>query len=164
MPSEPSITADDFKESLSWWAATVCLVAVRDGDGPVYGTTVTSFAPLSADPPEVVICLGAGAQVLPFLDPGTPFVVNLLDRSQAALATRYADPYPVGPSPFPEEGDPVVGGALVSLSCRVRTVHPEGATRIVVARVESTTGATGRSPLLWYRRRATGLGDAPPGA
>lgn len=158
-PDAPVARADpdDFRDALSHWASTVTLVAVRD-DGRVHGTTVTSFAPVAADPPTILVSLGAGAQVLPFLEEGTAFVVNLLGREQRALATRYADSYPVGPSPFPADGPPVIDGSVVSLLCRVRSVVPaDGATRVVLARVVGRIEGTGDDPLLYHRRGYVGL-------
>jgi len=150
---------DDFRDALSHWASTVTLVAVRD-DGRVHGTTVTSFAPVAADPATILVSLGPGAQVLPFLDEGTAFVVNFLAREQRALATRYADSFPVGPSPFPTEGPPVVDGSVVSLLCRVRSVEAaDGAARVVLARVTERIEGTGGAPLLYHRRGYATLED-----
>jgi len=152
MTERTPIEPDDFRGALSHWASTVTLVAVRD-DRHVHGTTVTSFAPVAADPPTILVSLGPGAQVLPFLEEGTAFVVNLLGRGQRALATRYADSYPVGPSPFPVEGPPVIEGSVVSLLCEVRSIVPaDGATRVVLAQVVERIEGTGDDPLLYHRR------------
>jgi len=159
MTERTPIEPDDFRGALSHWASTVTLVAVRD-DGHVHGTTVTSFAPVAADPPTILVSLGPGAQVLPFLDEGTDFVVNLLAREQRDLATRYADSFPVGPSPFPAEGPPVIDGGVVSLLCRVRSIVPaDGATRVVLARVMERIEGMGGAPLLYHRRGYVGLED-----
>lgn len=148
---------DRFRDLLSQWASTVGVVAVRD-DGRVYGTTITSFTPVSIDPPAVVVSLGPNAQALPFLHEGARYVINLLAEEQAAIAEVYADPFPVGPSPFPADGDPIVAGALVSLVCEVADVVPtEGAARLVVGRVVEGAEGGGTRPLLWYRRGPTRL-------
>jgi flavin reductase (DIM6/NTAB) family NADH-FMN oxidoreductase RutF len=139
----------------------VTLVAVRD-EKQVHATTVTSFFPVSAEPPLVAVSLGPGAQVLPWLDPGTRFAVSMLSADQGALATRYADSFPVGPSPFPTSGEPVAEGAVAALVCEVVDVHPvEGGARLVVARVTSTSPGTGERPLLRHRRRYATLRSDP---
>lgn len=151
-PRPPVVDADTFRDALARWASTVTLVAVRD-EGKVYATTVTSFAPVTADPPDIVVALGPNAQVLPFLVEGSRFVVNLLAEDQAGLASRYADSYPVGPDPFPAGGDPVMSGATTSLICRTVKVHPTDAdARLVVGRIERVIEGSGGSPLLWYDR------------
>lgn len=150
---DPHVDAADFRETLSHWASTVTLVAVRDA-AAVHATTVTSFFPVSAEPPLVAVSLGTGAQVLPWLDPGARFVVSLLAADQRGLAMRYADSFPVGPSPFPPEGDPVAEGAVAALVCEVVGLHPtEGGARLVVGRVISTSPGRGETPLLRHRRR-----------
>jgi len=155
--SEEGVSAQAFKEALSWWAATVTVVAVRTADR-VLATTVTSFAPVAAAPPLVVVSLGASAQVLPELREGAEFAVSLLARDQRRVASVYADSFPVGPSPFPETGPPVVEGALAALVCRVGSVHPmEGGSRLVTGRVEEVREGTGQAPLVYWRRSYTGL-------
>lgn len=148
---EGGVEADAFKDALSQWASTVTIVAAREGSS-VHATTVTSFFPVSADPPLVAVSLGASAQVLPFLRPERRFVVSFLSEDQRRLASVYADSFPVDPSPFPGEGDPVVRDAVMALICTVREMHPtESGARLVVGRVEDTVPGAGR-PLLYQRR------------
>ena len=151
------MNADLYRDVLSHWAASVTVLAVRDGDR-VYGTTATSFTPVSADPPTIVVSLGPNAQVRPFLDEGSTLVVNLLDQSQARLSEVYADPFPVGPSPFSREGPPRVEDALGYLVCSVvETVDVDGGARLVVGRVVDADVRDDREPLLWYRRATARL-------
>ncbi|MCG6987824.1 MAG: flavin reductase family protein [Gemmatimonadetes bacterium] len=151
------VTREAFREALSHWASTVTVVAARDGDH-VHATTVTSFFPVSLDPPLVAVSLGPNAQVLPWLDEDARFVVSFLEEGQRALASRFADSYPVGPSPFPASGDPVVEGSVGALACAVRQVwETEGGTRLVIGRVEALTTGSGTAPLLYYRRGYRGL-------
>lgn len=146
----------DFRELLSHWASTVAIIAARY-DEKIYATTITSFTPVAADPPTVVVSLGPGAQVLPFLFEDSRFAVSLLDETQSRVAEVCADPFPVGPPPFPDEGDPVVHGALASMICTVDSlIEVPGASRLVVGRVVEGEVGGGR-PLLWYRRTPTRL-------
>lgn len=159
--SSPAIPPERFREVFAHWAAHVALVAVRH-DGRVYGTTVTSLTPVAADPPTVLVALGGGAQVLPFLEPGARFVVSLLSRDQARLAQIFADSFPVGPSPFATTGDPTVEGAMATLVCQVReTFESETGSRLVLGRVIDATVTPERPPLLYRRRRYAGM-DEPP--
>ena len=147
-----------FRDALALWASGVTVVAVRD-DARVYATTATSFAAVSAEPPLVLVSLGPGAQVLPFLDPGRSFVVNILSAGQRRVATVHADPYPVGPSPFPAEGAPRLPGALVALTCTVEQVLPvAGGVRLVLGLVEEVSpGGEGDRPLLHHGREYRSL-------
>jgi flavin reductase (DIM6/NTAB) family NADH-FMN oxidoreductase RutF len=156
----PGVDPDLFRDAMARWAATVTVVAARGADdGRVRATTATSFAPVSAEPPEVVVSLSPGAQVLPFLDVGGPVGISLLAADQRQWARLFADSYPVGPSPWPEEGVPLISGAVAGLACTVRAIHPtEGRSRLVVARIEGVALGGDLGPLLYanrtYRRLA----------
>ena len=148
---------DDLRNVLAQWASTVTVVAVRDDDR-VHAVTVTSFFPVSLEPPLVAVSLGANAQPLPWLDPGATFVVNLLAEGQRRIASAYTDSLPQIASPFPTSGDPMLEGALASLACTVETVHaPGGGTRLVLGRVERIHRGGGERPLLYWRRGYRGL-------
>ena len=150
-----------FKDAMAGWASTVTVVAVRGTDDrKIRATTVTSFAPVSADPPEVVVSLNPSAQVLPFLDVGDLFGISLLAREQRRWARIFADPFPVGAVPWPEDGAPLLPDALAGLACSVRALHPtEGRSRLVVARVEALHVSSGARPLLYWERTYRGVAN-----
>ena len=158
-PAAADVPAEAFKEAMARWASGVTVVAVRDeDDGRVYGTTVSSLASMSAEPPLIFFSVGPGAQVLPFLEKDHHFVVNILDGDQRRLAQIFTDPFPVGPSPFPAQGPPIIEGAHAALVCRVERLVEVGPGRIVLGRVvETRTGEPGR-PLLRYLREYRTLG------
>ena len=151
----PGIDADSFREALARWASGVAVVALRE-EGRVLATTVSALMSVSVKPPLIVLALGPGAQVLPYLTEGRRFGVSLLGEEQSRLARVFSDPYPVGPSPFHGDG-PVVAGAIVRLGCVVHRVDAGGDHRLVLACVESTAHAPGEPLLRWeraYRRLA----------
>lgn len=149
--SGAGVPPDVFRDALSHWASGVTVAAVRD-EGRVYATTITSFASVSVEPPQVALSLNAGAQVLPFLQPEARFGVSMLAGDQRRLATVFADSFPVGPSPFEPEGIPLVSEALVTLECAVVSVLPAAPARLVLARVERARIAPERSALVYHRR------------
>jgi flavin reductase (DIM6/NTAB) family NADH-FMN oxidoreductase RutF len=129
----------------------VGILAVRDGDA-VHALTVGSFIPVSLDPPLVLASLGANAAALPYLEDGTRFVVSVLGADQKRLASRYADTFPVGPSPFPAEGDPRVDGCVASLVCELHEILVRGDHTLVIGRVVETSREDSDSGLAYYRR------------
>jgi len=156
----PGTDPERFKEALARWASGVAVVAVRDpDDGRIYATTVSSLGSVSARPPRIVFSLGPGAQVLPFLKEDRIFVVNILAASQDSLASRFTDSFPVGPSPFPQQGPPVIDGAHAVLACVVDRVVPVDNCRLVVGLVQKTGSANDSSPLLYYDRDYRELAD-----
>lgn len=150
-----------FRDAMAGWASTVTVVAVRDeGDGRVHATTVSSFAPVSSEPPEVMVSLNPNAQALPFLSEGGSLGISLLAEGQTRWARVFADPFPVGPMPWTEDGIPVISGAAAGLECTVRAVHAtEGGSRLVVARVVGIAGGGTDRPLLYWQRGYHRLGE-----
>lgn len=148
-----SVAADRFREAFARWAATVTIVAVRDDEGAVHATTVSSFAPLSARPPLVVICLGGGAQVLPFCEPGRKVGVSVLGEHQARWASIFTDSFPVGAPEWTEGDAPRIPGSVASLTCRVRAIHPaDGGSRLVLCNVDDIELGDQDRPLLYWQR------------
>lgn len=147
-----AVCPEAFREALSHWASGVTVVAVREEDGTLHATTASSFASISDDPPRILVSLGPGAQILPFLAPGHRFVVNILSHGQRRLAMVFADPFPVGPSPFPSEGDPVAAGAVAVLVCEVERLIPVDGVRLLLGQVMETRVGEGGDPLVRYRR------------
>ena len=148
-----AVDPDRFREALAHWASGVCIVATRDPDDQqVYATTVSSLGGVSADPPRIMFSLGPGAQVLPFLPEGRRFAVSVLSGRHGRLASDFADSLPIGPSPFPEDGDPVISDALARLVCTVQHVFPVDASRIVVGLVVEAEVEDDGGPLVNYRR------------
>lgn len=142
---------ESLKEALSRWASGVSIVAVREG-GRVHALTVSAFIPVSLEPATVMISLGPNAAALPFLDPGVTFAVSLLTAEQKGLASRFADTFPVGPSPFPDSGPPVVTDCLAWLVCEVDEMLQRGDHTLVLGRmVEAGTGPE-VSALTYFRR------------
>jgi flavin reductase (NADH) len=150
------IDRNRFREALARWASGVTVVAYRT-DERVVATTVSAFMSLSLEPPLVLIALGPNATVRPYLQPGATFAISVLGADQKRLAMVFADPFPVGPDPFPAAGAPVIDGAPIGLTCEVERVSEGGDHAVVIAAVhDAVVGARG-SPLIRYDRKYVGL-------
>jgi flavin reductase (DIM6/NTAB) family NADH-FMN oxidoreductase RutF len=152
------IDRDVFRDALAAWASGVAVVACRT-ERRVVATTVSSFLSLSLDPPLILVAIGPNATVRPFLRPGQPFGVTLLAAAQRRLAMTFADPYPVGPDPFPPEGAPLIPDGLLGLSCVVDRTDDGGDHAIVVAAVLDVLSGHNAAPLIRYNRKYHALGD-----
>jgi flavin reductase (DIM6/NTAB) family NADH-FMN oxidoreductase RutF len=144
-----TVSSDEFREALGHWASGVTIVAFRS-EGRVIATTVSAFLSLSLEPPLVLIALGPNATVLPFLQPGAEFGISILGASHRRLASVFADPFPVGASPFSDDV-PLVPDALVGLACSVTDTSRGGDHTLVTAAVRRLAVGHG-TPLLRYRR------------
>jgi flavin reductase (DIM6/NTAB) family NADH-FMN oxidoreductase RutF len=144
---------DLFRDAFARWAATVTIVAARDEDGGVHATTVSSFTPVSARPPLVAVCLGSGAQVLPWAQPESRIGVSLLGEDQAKWASIFTDSFPVGRPSWTGGVTPLLPGAVASFACTVHAVHPtEGGSRVLVCRVDDIELGERDRPLLYWQR------------
>lgn len=147
----PERLADALKEALAGWPAGVTIVAVR-AEGRVHALTVSAFLAVALDPPTILVSLGPNAAAAPYLDPGVQFGVSLLAGDQKGIASRFADTYPVGPTPFEPEGPPLVRDALAGLVCDVEEVLVRADHRIVIAAVREVRPGRDGPALAWRYR------------
>ena len=150
------IDRNRFRDALAQWASGVTVVAYRT-DERVVATTVSAFMSLSLEPPLVLIALGPNATVRPYLQPGATFAISVLGADQKRLAMVFADPFPVGPDPFPATGAPVIDGAHIGLMCEVERVSEGGDHAVVIAVVDDAVVGARGSPLVRYGRKYVGL-------
>jgi 3-hydroxy-9,10-secoandrosta-1,3,5(10)-triene-9,17-dione monooxygenase reductase component len=146
----------EFKDAMSGFASGVVLVTCRVADRP-WGTTVTSFASVSAEPPTVLVSLGSKSQSAEAIEATLGFGVSFLAEEQVALARRgSAAGAPKFLEPFldveREHGSLVVAGALAHLDCAlVRRVEIADHT-VFFGHVRRAWAATPSAPLLYHGR------------
>ena len=78
-----------FKEAMSRFASGVTVVCGRAG-GALHGMTVAAFASVSAEPPVVLVCLGARSTLGAALREGDALTVSVLGAGGESLALRFA--------------------------------------------------------------------------
>jgi len=130
--------------------ATVC-----DGAGSPHGLTVTSFVPVSLNPPLISICVDIGSSTHATFLSSPFFAVNILAEDQRHLSVGFAA-LPEGRFDGVQwdqgqTGAPLLHGVLAWLECRV--VNRVGAgdhTMLVGEVVQAEAG--GSKPLLHFRR------------
>lgn len=100
------------------WPTGVAIVTIA-WDGGFRGATVSSFLPLSVDPPVVAIGLERDAGFQHLMQTGVRFAVSVLDWKQEFLSERFAGRAPVPDKAFSgvphhltESGLPVIDGCL----------------------------------------------------
>ncbi|GII02696.1 flavin reductase family protein [Planobispora takensis] len=81
----------EFTEAMAQVAGAVSVVTVRDGRDDV-GTTVTTFASVSLDPPLVMVSLASGGYLNELLLRHDRWAVSVLSAEQKAIASRFATP------------------------------------------------------------------------
>ena len=84
------IDRESFVELMSGVCAPVTVVTAMTADGEPHGTTVSSLASLSLDPPLVSFALDRRSELLIQLQPGERVGVNILAAHQQELASTFA--------------------------------------------------------------------------
>ena len=146
--------------ALSAWPGAVTLLTVTDGRDDI-GTTVSSFCPVSADPPLVLASLIAGAYPAEVLSRLSLFAVTLLATGQRMLAGRFAAAGRPGARLLLDgvphhrgkrSGALIPDGGLAAFECEVTERSPAGDHLLLIARVLAVpyVAETGE-PLIRFR-------------
>lgn len=165
MASGPIATAEEYRALAGHFPSGVVVVTSADPHtGEMHGVTVSAFAGLSLDPPQVIVCLNRAAQSHTFLTTRSHFAVNLLARRQAAIADRFAGRAPLVSGEFDGVayrvglgGVPLLRGCVGWFECRRHAVYPGGDHSIVVGDVLAATLGDDDDPLVLFTGRYTRL-------
>jgi flavin reductase (DIM6/NTAB) family NADH-FMN oxidoreductase RutF len=159
-----------FTEAMSRFATGVAVVTVRDGRDDI-GSTVSSVASVSADPPTVMVGVLASSYLAEVIDATGGFAVNVLGARHRALAGRFAaegrpsarlllaaEPHRRGA----RTGALVLDTAVAALECAVRTRVDSGDHAVYLAAAEPVPGVgaadDGDGPLVRFNGRYRTLG------
>ena len=118
-------------------------------DGRTWGTTVTSFTSVAAEPPTVLVALRSDGRAARAIAADGRYGVVLLSARQLELARAAATP---GAAKFVHERQ--LRGALARFECEVVATAVLGETTVFYGEVRDARGGGGR-PLLHHRRRYT---------
>lgn len=147
-----------FRQALGRFATGVTVVTAERAPGEVHGMTANSFTAVSLEPLLVLVCVDEQARMLPVLKKAQRFGVSVLKDYQRAISDFFAQPEQ-DPEveralgirfDWPAPGIPVLGDALVQLTCRVVASHIAGDHTIFLGEVESAEVFEGE-PLLFFR-------------
>ena len=153
-----AIDSRSFRDAMGLYASGITVVSGRVA-GEDIGFTCQSFFSVSLDPLLVAICVAKTSTTWPVLRPTGAFVINVLAATQQHLSQDFARE--VGAARWRQvdikrdAGDlPVIGGALLTITCTLEAEHDAGDHLIVIGRVTALTPADAEAladPLLYYR-------------
>lgn len=148
------VDEDTFKNLMGAVCAPVTVVTTVTADGRPHGTTVSSFASLSLDPPLVSFALDRGSELLRHLGDDARLGVNVLGEEQEpaamAFAGRGAGKF-AGLSWSLDAGLPRLPGGTGWMIGVVDQRVEAGDHVLLVVRVESASSTPAR-PLVYARR------------
>lgn len=142
-----------FRAAMGAFATGVAVVTASDR-GAWFGMTVNSLTSVSLDPCLLLVCPRRGSATGDAIKASGLFAVNLLNKSQKALASRFVgqngDRFSGVGVDIGARGLPVLHDALSHFECVVRDVHAGGDHDIVIGEVVSCLRREG-DPLVFFR-------------
>ncbi|MDW8411809.1 MAG: flavin reductase family protein [Acidobacteriota bacterium] len=152
------VSAEQLKQTMSKWAASVTLVTTLDNQR-IHAMTATSFTSVSLDPPLILVCVGKRKRTHGILLAQGKFGVVFLAAEQSRLsdlAAGFEGPegnFLPGVDWEMCSGVPVVRNCVAWLSCSLHAAYDGGDHTIFVGKVEDTAVCRlEASPLVWYSR------------
>jgi flavin reductase (DIM6/NTAB) family NADH-FMN oxidoreductase RutF len=144
------IARDDFIRAMRTVAHSVTVVT-SDGPAGRWGSTVSAFTSVSADPPSILVCLNAESRIAATVKANGRYAVNVLREGESTLADRFAG-RGVAPDTDRFDGVDLVDGAeQPSLAaahtvfvCAVQDIVPCGSHWIVIGAVEAAISGAAR--------------------
>ena len=154
-----------FAEAMSTLASGVVVVTSRR-DGRPWGSTVTAFASVSADPPTVLVSLCTNGSAGRAIAATRQFGVSILAEEQLAVALYASAPgkpkfLEAFAEPDASSATPVVAGALAHLDCDVVETVDVADHTIFFGRVRAASATDAGAPLVYHRRRYRALAADP---
>lgn len=158
------ISSEEFKKALQLWASSVTVVTSQSEKFGVRGMTVTAFASVSAEPPQILVCLNQSADTGEGIDENQHFAVNILSDQQQDVSNNFS-----GGSSQEERfknivwhpgitGAPVMTESIMSLECKVVEKVRAGTHWVIIGEVQEATCRLGE-PLLYFRGNYRQLAD-----
>jgi flavin reductase (DIM6/NTAB) family NADH-FMN oxidoreductase RutF len=151
-----SIGADAFKQGMRCLAAGVTIVTTLH-DGQRNGLTATAVTSLSADPPQILVCVNRAAAAHDPIHRGSLMCVNVLAHVHQNLAARFAgqsgvfgeDRFGAGRWTTLSTGAPVLADALASFDCVVTERVQASTHTIFIGRVVGVRTRPKARPLVY---------------
>jgi flavin reductase (DIM6/NTAB) family NADH-FMN oxidoreductase RutF len=162
-----SIEPAAFKKGMRHLAASVCLITTRHRELRG-GLTATAVCSVSAEPPQLLVCVNKTASAHDPIGDAGFFCVNVLSPPHRKLAERFAGMDGVeGDERFHDMGEwsslstgaPVLKGCPVSFDCRLVTRVAAGTHTVYIGEIVDLTLDASASALL-YADGAFVHGDA----
>lgn len=133
-------------------AGVTVVTSVHEGEPR--GITVSAFASVSAEPPNVLVCVNRDARSYLYIASSRIFCVNVLAADQRKLAERFSGG--VRDRQFDgikhhtaTTGAPVLDGTIAYFDCAIENEHHVGSHSIFIGRVLAC-GAVGGLPLAYF--------------
>lgn len=156
----PTVHSSKFLACMRMLASGCAVIAARH-EGQRAGLTATAVCSVTADPPQIIVCINRKVRAHPLIANSSALSVNMLAQAHEMVAKRFAGLIEgvLGEDRFVgadwEEGvtgSPILRDALFSLDCRVVGVIPASTHSIFLCEVVDARFAEA-TPLLYFNGR-----------
>lgn len=156
--------AHQFKAGMRRLGAGVTIVTTFDGKARA-GLTATAVCSLTAEPPQLLVCVNRQVGPNAAIARAKRFCVNVLAAGQKSLAMRFAgatghqgeDRFAKGRWGVLATGAPILDGALASFDCELARAIPAGTHTIFIGRVIAVASRKDGKALLYADGAFAGL-------
>lgn len=156
-----------FRDALGRFATGVVVVTASSAQAGPLGMTISSFNPVSLQPPLVLFSVSRQAHSLPGLLAAAGYAVHVLDQAQSALSSRFAGTmgtkwHDVAHRPGLHNA-PLLNSVLAWFECAAHAHHDGGDPVIFLARVVRFTMRPAGEPRVFFGGRYRALAPAGKG-
>jgi flavin reductase (DIM6/NTAB) family NADH-FMN oxidoreductase RutF len=159
-----AVGSGNFKKALQLWASGVAVVTSHSEKFGVRGMTVTAFSSVSAEPPQILVCVNQSADTGENIDQNQRFAVNILNANQQDVSNNFS-----GGSSQEERftnavwhigstGVPILDDSIMSMECKVIEKVRAGTHWVIIGEVVEATCRSGE-PLLYFGSNYRELAD-----
>ncbi|HEY1722932.1 MAG TPA: flavin reductase family protein [Magnetospirillaceae bacterium] len=156
MPEGESVVdSERFKAALRLLPEPVAIVTTNH-DGHKHGMTATAFASVSAEPPQILVCVNQRATSWGLIRDSGKFAVNFLPAKLSQLAHHFSktadnkiDAFDPSLWKTLESGAPILQDAVSALDCVLEQQQLSGTHLILVGRVVGIWLGGGDDTLLY---------------
>ena len=156
LTSDAHVAADEYRTAMRQVPAAVAVVTTTTPGGR-QGLTVTAVSSVSADPPQVLVCINRETRSAEAISAAGRFGVNYLAYEHEELAGAFATPTDNHENRFrlarwvdSPGGTPLLQDALLAFDCTVVNEIHSGTHTIFIGQVTDIRDHDGR-PLLYQR-------------
>jgi flavin reductase (DIM6/NTAB) family NADH-FMN oxidoreductase RutF len=159
-----AVGSEEFKKALQLWASGVAVVTSQSEKYGVRGMTVTAFSSVSAEPPQILVCLNQSADTGENIDQNQRFAVNILNTQQQDVSNNFSggssqkDRFANAAWHSGVTGVPILDESIMSMECKVIEKVRAGTHWIIVGEVQEASCRPGE-PLLYFRSNYRALAD-----
>lgn len=160
---EPARTDAQLRQAFGCFPSGVTAICSVEGGVPT-GMAVSSFTPVSLDPPLVSVCIQRSSTTWPVLRESARIGLSVLAEGQEAVSTRLAmktgDRFDGTPWSILNGAGVVIPGAALWLDCSIFGEVDAGDHEIILLYVHGVRADPTAKPLVFHGSRYRNLADA----